>query len=90
MFFGPLITIALLYPSSLPDGLTFIQWSFIEFHNNDPDLPWVEPESNTDMPPNCKIGVAVFNIIVFVPTETADAVIFCNEDEPWTIRSFAI
>ena len=41
-----------------------------------------EPESRTDIPAKRTAGESVFSITVFVPIDTADAVIFCNEDEP--------
>jgi hypothetical protein len=47
---------------------------------------FVEPESNTEIPAYLNAGESVFNIIVFVPIETAEAVIFSNEDSPWTIK----
>jgi hypothetical protein len=64
--------------------------SFSEFQINDPLRPSVEPESYTDIPPNCRIGVSVFKITLLVPTLTADAVMFCNDELPCTIKSFAM
>ena len=86
VFLGPAIKIAELYSSPLPDGWTYTQWLFNESHNNEPLIPWFEPESATLTPPNRTAGVEVLRLTMFVPISTADAVMFCRDEEPCTIK----
>ena len=86
MFRGPAINIAELYPSPLADGCTYNQLLLNESQNNEPLTPANEPESCTLTPPNLTAGVDVFNSIILVPISTADAVIFCKDDEPCTTK----
>ena len=90
VFFGPAIKIAELYPSPLPDGCSYIHLLLNESQSNEPLTPAFEPESCTLTPPNLTAGVAVFKITLFVPISTADAVIFCKDDEPCTTKLFVI
>ena len=47
---------------------------------------FVEPESKTEIPAYLIAGVFEFNMMVFVPIDTADAVMFSKDDDPWTIK----
>jgi hypothetical protein len=47
---------------------------------------FVEPESNTEIPAYLNAGESVFNTTIFVPIETAEAVMFSKEDSPCTIK----
>ena len=64
---------------------TNINSSVTESYKNEPEPP-TEPLSAETIPENLTAGVSVFNITVFVPILTADAVIFCSEDEPCTTK----
>ena len=59
---------------------------FCESQNNEPLVPAPLPLSATDIPPNLTDGVSVFKITVFVPIDTALAVMFCTEEEPCTTK----
>ena len=85
LFLGPFINIAEWY--ELPLCFWYIHPFFCESQNNEP-VACDEPESITEIPPNLTPGFAVFKTTTFVPIDTADAVTFKKDDEPYTIISF--
>lgn len=60
---------------------------FSESQNNEPvDAVPNEPESTTVIPPKRVAGLFVFNVIMFEPTWTMDAVVYVKDDVPITFR----
>ena len=79
-FLGPDNNIPPEYPTVL--GFEYIHRLHKPSQNIEPVTPAFEPESCTLIPAKRTAGVAVFNITVFVPIDTALAVIFCKEEHP--------